>query len=64
MEHELASLEAKISQVASLCQRLRAENATLRSQLLAAAGERDRLAGKLDTARARLEALAQQLPDG
>lgn len=63
MEPELVALEAKISQVASLCQRLRAENANLRAQLQAAAGERDRFAGKLDSARLRLEALAQQLPD-
>ena len=63
MEHDLAALEAKISQVASLCQRLRAENASLRSQLLAATGERDRLGEKLDSARAVLEKLTQQLPD-
>ena len=63
MEPEIAALEAKISQVVSLCQRLRAENASLRSQLAAAGGERDRLVAKLDGARTRLEALAQQLPD-
>jgi len=63
MEPDLASLEAKISQVATLCQRLRADNEVLRSQLRAATGERDRLAEKLDTARLRLEALAEQLPD-
>lgn len=63
MEHQLASLEAKISQVVDLCQRLLAENDALRSQLRAATGERDRLAGTIDAARTRLEALADKLPD-
>ena len=63
MDANLASLEAKISQVAALCQRLRADNDSLRAQLAVATGERDRLADKLDTARARLELLVEQLPD-
>lgn len=63
MKPDLTSLEAKISQVAALCQRLRADNEALRAQLVALTGERDRLGEKLDAARLRLEALVEQLPD-
>ena len=63
MKSDIASLEAKISQVVALCQGLRAQNGTLRSQLNAATDERDRLAAKLEAARLRLEMLAEQLPD-
>lgn len=63
MEIELTPLESKIAQVVALCQSLRAENAALRHALAEVTGERDRLAGKLDAARARLEAVLHHLPD-
>lgn len=63
MESDLAALEAKISQVVAICQRLRSENDQLLTQLKSLTGERDRFAEKLDAARVRLESLVEHLPD-
>lgn len=63
MVNELNALESKIVQVASLCRTLRAENAQLRQQLAAAEGERRTLTERMESARNRLEHLAQQLPE-
>ena len=63
MEAELRSLEDKVTQVAALCQRLRADNHDLRQQLAAAQNDNKQLAEKIGAAASRLEALLSQLPD-
>lgn len=63
MEGEFASLEAKVAQCISLCERLRAENKELRQQLAAARNEARRLADRIESARARLEQIVDRLPD-
>lgn len=60
---ELDSLESKISQVATLCRVLRAENSELRQKLAQVQSEKNSLAGRMDAARDRLTKLAQQLPE-
>ena len=62
VETEFNSLEAKVAQFVSLCERLRAENVELRQQLAAARGDAKRLNEKIDGAKARLEGLLQRLP--
>ena len=62
MDTELNSLEAKVAQFVTLCERLRAENVELRQQLAAARGDAKRLHDKIDGAKARLEGLLQRLP--
>ncbi len=63
MLNELNALENRIAQVVSLCRNLRAENDALREQLVAAEADKKRLAEIMETARARIEQLAQQLPE-
>jgi cell division protein ZapB len=63
MESQLTALEDKISRVADLCRSLRAENRDLRTRLAAAEEECQRLTGKMEAARSRLETLAHQLPE-
>ena len=62
MEAEFNSLESKVAQFVSLCERLRAENQQLRQQLAAARSDAKRLNDKIDGARARLEGLISRLP--
>ena len=62
MEAEFASLEAKVAQFVSLCERLRAENSNLRQQLAAARTDTKRLHDKIDGAKTRLEGLLSKLP--
>ena len=62
MEAEFSSLEAKVAQFVSLCERLRAENQDLRQQLALARTDARRLNEKIDGARARLEGLLSRLP--
>ncbi len=62
MEAEFRSLEAKVAQFLSLCERLRAENSDLRRELAAARGDAKRLHEKIDGAKARLEGLLSKLP--
>ncbi len=62
MDAEFSSLEAKVAQFVSLCERLRAENLTLRQQLVAAQNDAKRLNEKIDGARSRLEGLLNRLP--
>ncbi|HSU63754.1 MAG TPA: hypothetical protein VLJ12_07795 [Burkholderiales bacterium] len=62
MEAEFNSLEAKVAQFVSLCERLRAENVELRQQLAAARTDAKRLHEKIDGARSRLEGLLSRLP--
>ncbi len=62
MDAEFNSLEAKVAQFVSLCERLRAENLALRQQLVAAQNDAKRLNEKIDGARSRLEGLLSRLP--
>ncbi|MCU0809952.1 MAG: hypothetical protein MUE59_02745 [Thiobacillaceae bacterium] len=63
MQAELDTLEAKIRQVADLCQSLRRENVSLRQQLLAAQQENKQMNTRLDAAKSRLQTLLDQLPE-
>ena len=63
MHAELDTLEAKIRQVAELCQTLRNENIALRQQLLAAQQDTKQLTTRLDAAKTRLQALLETLPE-
>ena len=62
MEAEFNSLETKVAQFVSLCERLRAENVELKEQLAAARTDAKRLHEKIDGARSRLEGLLSRLP--
>ncbi len=62
MDAELRSLEDKVNQVVALCQRLRADNHTLRQQLATALNDNKQLAEKIGVASTRLETLLTQIP--
>jgi cell division protein ZapB len=62
VETEFSSLEAKVAQFVTLCERLRAENVELRRELAAARSDAKRLHEKIDGAKARLEGLLSRLP--
>ena len=62
VEAEFNSLEAKVAQFVSLCERLRAENNELKQQLAAARTDAKRLHEKIDGAKERLEGLLSRLP--
>ena len=62
VEAEFNSLEAKVAQFVSLCERLRAENVELKRELAAARTDARRLHEKIDGAKARLEGLLSRLP--
>ena len=62
MEAEFNSLEAKVAQFVSLCERLRAENVELKRELAAARTDAKRLHEKIDGAKERLEGLLSRLP--
>lgn len=62
MEAEFSSLEAKVAQFVSLCERLRTENHDLRQELAVARTDARRLHEKIDGAKARLEGLLSRLP--
>ena len=64
MDTELNSLEAKVAQFVTLCERLRAENTTLRQQLVVAQNDAKKLNEKIDGAKSRLEGLLNRLPAG
>ena len=63
MDADFASLEAKVAQFVSLCERLRAENSDLRQQLATAQGDAKRLNDRIDSARTKLSLLIDRLPD-
>lgn len=63
MEVELNSLESKVAQVATLCERLRAENIDLRQQLAKVQSEAKRLNEKVEGAKAKVEHLLSRLPE-
>lgn len=62
VDTELNSLEAKVAQFVTLCERLRAENSSLRQQLVVAQNDAKRLNEKIDGAKSRLEGLISRLP--
>jgi cell division protein ZapB len=62
VEAEFSSLESKVAQFVSVCERLRAENSDLRRQLAAARTDAKRLNDKIDGAKTRLEGLLSKLP--
>ena len=62
MEAEFNSLEAKVAQFVSLCERLRAENVELKRELTAARTDARKLHEKIDGAKARLEGLLSRIP--
>ena len=62
MDKELASLAQKIQMASELCQRLRKENQNLRQELAAAQQKVKLLNVKLDSAKARVETLIDNLP--
>jgi cell division protein ZapB len=64
VDSELNSLEAKVAQFVTLCERLRAENTTLRQQLAKAQSDAKQLNEKIDGAKSRLEGLLNRLPAG
>ena len=63
VEAEFNSLEAKVAQFVGRCERLRAENITLRQQLVAAQNDAKRLNEKIEGARTRVEQLLSRLPE-
>ena len=63
MEAELTSLDDKISQLVRLTQKLREDNSQLRQNLASIHAENKLLSEKVNTAKARLEALLTQIPD-
>ena len=63
MDADLSSLERKIEQAVAFCQTLREENHALRDRVAALEQEKQALAGKMDEARTRLEALMDRLPE-
>jgi cell division protein ZapB len=62
VEAEFNSLEAKVAQFVTLCERLRAENVVLRKELASAQSDAKRLNDKIDGAKSRLEGLINRLP--
>ncbi len=62
MESEFNTLEAKVAQFVTLCERLRAENIQLRQDLLSARNDAKRLNEKIDGAKLKLEKLVSRLP--
>jgi cell division protein ZapB len=63
MDSEFDTLDTKIDQLLQLCQRLNSESKELRLQLASAQNEVKRLEQKVDSAKTRLEALLNQIPE-
>ena len=64
MEAELTALDDKISQLLHLTQKLRKDNSQLRQNLASVQSENKLLSEKVNTAKARLETMLAQIPDG
>jgi uncharacterized protein (TIGR02449 family) len=62
MDTSLDMLEAKIDQVAALCQQLRGENHALRERIADLEQEKQALAARMTIARERLETVMERMP--
>lgn len=62
MDSEFNTLETKVAQFVTLCERLREENVVLRQQLVSAENDSKRLSEKINAAKAKLERLLARLP--
>lgn len=62
VENEFSALESKVTQVVTLCERLREENVSLREQLVSAQDDAKRLNVKIDGAKTKLEQLISRIP--
>ena len=63
MDSELSALETKVAHAVAQLKQLREEGRELRQLLAARTDENVRLAEKLATAKARIEALLKQIPE-
>ena len=63
VDAEFNSLDAKVTQFISLCERLRAENHDLRQQLATAKNDAKRLNERIEGAKLKLENLLARMPD-
>lgn len=63
MDADLKSLEDKLSQLITLCQTLRAQNAALRQELAQAQSETKQLKDNIALVSTRLEAVIERLPE-
>ncbi|MDA1116589.1 MAG: hypothetical protein O2979_00990 [Proteobacteria bacterium] len=63
VEAEFNSLESKVAQFVGLCERLRAENISLRQELASARNDAKRLKDKIEGARSKVEHLLSRLPE-
>lgn len=63
MEKHFSRLETKIERVITQCDRLRAENQSLRQELINQVDEVRVLKAKMDEARQRLERLMEKVPE-
>lgn len=63
MDRDLASLESKLEQFLAHFADLREENRALRERVAGLEGEKVSLTDKIQTARVRLEALMDRLPE-
>jgi cell division protein ZapB len=62
VDSEFNTLETKVAQFVTLCERLREENVVLRQQLVSAENDSKRLSEKINAAKAKLERLLTRLP--
>jgi cell division protein ZapB len=62
VDSEFNTLETKVAQFVTLCERLREENVVLRQQLVSAENDSKRLSDKINAAKAKLERLLTRLP--
>ncbi|MBU0753457.1 MAG: hypothetical protein KJ787_15260 [Gammaproteobacteria bacterium] len=63
MNGDVTALETKLDQFLAHFQQLREENQVLRERVAGLEGEKLSLADKIQTARVRLEALMERLPE-
>jgi cell division protein ZapB len=63
MNGDIASLESKLEQFLAHFEHLREENRALRERVAGLEGEKSSLTDKIQTARVRLEALMERLPE-
>jgi len=62
MNEDLGSLEGKVERIVALCDALRVENRRLHDRIDALEDEKEALAERMTSARARLEDLMERLP--